>query len=500
MTFGFDERFAMFDITPVENQFILEYMTGAKGEYVKVYLYGLLCCYHPQGKMDLDYIARELGMTEDEVQTAFRYWEKRRLVRRISDKPPEWQYVNIKQISLENNDDPEPDYVRFCREIENSLQDIRVFHGSETAACYEWKEEMGLSTEIIILLLRYMARTRGKHFRIKDAEKIAMELSDEKAFTVDEAEQFLNRDEAMNTGFRKILRKMGKRYNPSDANLNLYRKWVEDWKFTQAAIEEACDRTGTSDPSLALVDAILEQTYSSRGSAGKMLDRSDLNAYEEERNQLKEVLNEVGQYGAVTPAQQKQYSRMKELYPQRIILIAARECAAKQKKFDSVLKLLESWKERGFTEEKQIRDHIHAFHDKEEYLMSLRRKWAGKDADVGQKALQLLDKWENELGFSREMITLAADMAFEVRKPVAYMDKTLSTWAENGIRTPEDVQKHAIQTGQKIPDNNRKTIKTVSAQHYTQRDYEGEQEEAMQRMLSSLDVSKPDKKGEGTDA
>ena len=49
--FGFDERYAMFDITPVENQFILEYLPEAKGDYVKVYLYGLMRCYHPEEDM-----------------------------------------------------------------------------------------------------------------------------------------------------------------------------------------------------------------------------------------------------------------------------------------------------------------------------------------------------------------------------------------------------------------------------------------------------------------
>ena len=46
--FGFDERYAMFDTTPVDNQFILEYLPSAPGDAVKVYLYGLLRCYHPE--------------------------------------------------------------------------------------------------------------------------------------------------------------------------------------------------------------------------------------------------------------------------------------------------------------------------------------------------------------------------------------------------------------------------------------------------------------------
>ena len=488
MTFAFDERYAMFDVTPVENQFILEYLASAKGDYVKVYLYGLLCCYHPRKEMDIASMSRELELTEDVILAAFRYWERRHLVCRISDNPPAWQFVNIKQLNLNNGEDgPEPDYARFCREVQSAFDGERDLHGSELSACYEWKEDMGLNTEVIILLLKHMSLTRGKNFRIRDAEKTAVLLAEEKAFTGEDAAAVLGRDEVMVSGLRKVLRKLGMRFNPSDANLNLYRKWREEWNFTQEAVEDACDRTGTSTPSLALVDSILEQTYRNSGSRSRKLDRTDLEASEEKRRKLKQILKEIGQYGTATPAQQKLYDRMTEMYPQEIILLAAGECAAKQKKFDSVIKLLESWQERGFTDEKQIRKHIEAFHQKEEFMKKLRQKWAGQDTDIGQKTLQLLEKWESNMGFSREMISLAADAAFEPKKPITYMDRLLTNWAEKGIRTPEAAKQEQKNTGdgelQKAVKPNRKTI---PAQQYTQRDYEGEQEDAMRRMLSGV--------------
>ena len=485
MTFAFDERYAMFDITPVENQFILEYMPGAKGDYVKVYLYGLLCCYHPRKEMDVASMSRELGMPEDVILAAYRYWERRGIVRRVSDNPPAWQYVNIKQNNMGGDPDTDREYIRFTRELESSFEDIRDLHGSEIATCYEWKEEMGLSTEVIIMLLKFMARTRGKNFRIRDAEKTAVLLSEEKAYTVEDAEMVLGRDEAMLAGFRKVLRKLGMRFNPSDANLKLYRKWRDEWHFTQEAVEDACDRTGTSTPSLGLVDAILEQAYMNSSRNVVQLNREDLDAAEEKRNNLREILRELGQYGAPTPAQQKLYARMTEMYPNEIILLAARECAAKQRNFDSVMKLLESWQERGFTDEKQIRDHIDAFHGKEEFLKTLRQKWAGKDTDIGQKTLQMLDRWEGSMGFSREMIALAADAAYEAKKPIAYMDKLLTAWNEQGIRTPEAAKEEQKTRGEQAA--SRKTPgKNVAAQQYTQRDYDDEQADAMRRMLSGV--------------
>ena len=486
MTFAFDDQFAMFDTTPVDNQFILEYMPGAKGDYVKVYLYGLVYCYHPKQEMDTERMSRELSMPEEDILAAFRYWERRGIVRRVSDRPPRWQFVNIKQKNIAASDSPEPEYVRFCNELENAFEDIRIFHGSEMAEFYEWKEEMGLTTEVIIMLLKFMARTRGKNFKVKDAEKTAILLSDEKAYTVEDAESILERDEHLIAGFRKVLRKLGKKYNPSDANLMLYRKWTEQWHFTQEAIEAACDQTGTSDPNLALVDSILQQTFHSSGSKGT-LGAEELKSAEEQRKKLKDVLKRIGQYSPATLTQKNEYARMSELYPHSIIVLAAQECAAKNRNFDSVVKLLESWYERGFREEKEIREHIAAFHDKEEFIASLRKKWAGRETDIGQKSLQMLEKWENDLGFSRKMIETAADYAFEVRKPFSYMDKLLTEWNKEGIRTPEDAarkrEKHLYENAQNDKDPRQKK---VAAQQYSQRDYTSEQDEAMQRMISSM--------------
>lgn len=486
MTFAFDEQFAMFDITPVENQFILEYLPGAKGDYVKVYLYGLLCCYHPKSGKDLSDLCRELSMNEEEILSAFRYWERRGLIRRIQDRPPIWQYVNIKQLSLSGEINvPDPDYVRFSRELENCFDGIRDFHGSETAACYEWKEGLGLPDEVILMLLMHMKNTRGKSFKIRDAEKVALLLAEEKAYTIEEAEHVLARDQAVNAGFKKVLRKLGMRFNPSDANLSLYRKWTQDWHFTQDAIEAACDSMETSSPSLALLDTILEKTYRATGGSNRILVREDLEESEQRRKGLKEIMNETGLRGAPTPSQQKLYVQMRELYPQSIILLAAKECAAKQLDLNSVLKLLQSWKDRGFTRDEEIEEHISAFHDKEEFLKSLRKKWSVHGNEPGQKAFELLEKWENELGFSREMILLSADLAFEAKKPIAYMDKTLCHWAEEGIRTPDDIRlEQERNSGPNEIKHRKNNQRTVSAQKYTQRDYTGEQDDAMRRMIS----------------
>ena len=74
----------MFDVTPLENLFIEEYMLRAPGDFVKVYIYGLRLCYHPVEDATVPAISRALGLEEKTVLDAFAYWERVGVLRRIA--------------------------------------------------------------------------------------------------------------------------------------------------------------------------------------------------------------------------------------------------------------------------------------------------------------------------------------------------------------------------------------------------------------------------------
>ena len=83
--------------TDVENIFINEYMTAAPGDYVKVYLYGLLSSQH-QREMTQQEMSRLLGMSEEEIDRAWDYWAAMGVVE-ISPPKKSWQ---DRQIEFKN--------------------------------------------------------------------------------------------------------------------------------------------------------------------------------------------------------------------------------------------------------------------------------------------------------------------------------------------------------------------------------------------------------------
>ena len=488
--FGFDERYAMFDITPVENQFILDYLPDAKGDYVKVYLYGLMRCYHPEEDMSLARMSHELNMTEEDVAAAFRYWERRRLVRRISDNPPQWKYINIKQKNLVSDDENDPEYEDFSNAVYEAFDKVRRLHGSELSACFEWHEGLKLPTEVIIMLLNHMVELKGKNFRISEAEKVAVQMAGENIQSVEAAEEFFSRDGQAYTGIRKILKKMGKRYLPSEAQVSLYRKWTKDWGFSPEAIEAALELTAKGDPSLGYLDGILNSLRQENPDAGEMT-ADNVRDSAKRTEGLREVLKELGK-GDVNARNLQLYGEMAELYPQEVILTAARECGHNGKDTGEVLKLLQAWKEKGLSTPKEVKAYVQSFHDQTALIRELRKIWGTDENRIGKTDRSLLSKWENEMGFGREMILAAAVYAAEAKQPMAYLDKILTDYKDKGIRTPEEAkQDHQGRKGT----NASRSGKVLPAQDFAQRDYSGVQDEMMKSLAKEMEAFKHENGG-----
>ena len=93
-TFSFAEGGAMFDSTPIENLFLLEYLPAAPEAFLRVYLYTRVLALHPELGGDAQQMARALHMEEDAVYEAFAYWEQQGLVRRLSDRPPTYELIS----------------------------------------------------------------------------------------------------------------------------------------------------------------------------------------------------------------------------------------------------------------------------------------------------------------------------------------------------------------------------------------------------------------------
>ena len=436
--FGFDPTSALFDITPVDNAFITEYLPQAKDGYTKVYLYGLMRCYHPEEEMNLDRMSHELSMPMDEILKAYRYWERHGLVRRISDNPPRWVYIHTYQRSLSMDVYHDSDYQAFSDAVCDALSNGRMLSGSEIQTCYEWVEDLQFDTEVVIMLLKYMTAAKGKNFSIHSADHMAAEMAEAGVHTADDAEEFFARDQQIIDGTRAVLRKLGKRGLPTDSQLNMYRKWRDEWHFDPQAIMEACDLTAKGEPSMGYLEGILVNVRAMHPDATRITSEM-LNDSQQKGDRLKKILRILGD-SDLTAEKKAILEEIEAMYTDDIVEIAANECAKRGLMLPDVKRLLFSWYENGLRTLYDVESYLNAFHSQNDLLKQLNELWGGEEPHIGDTNRQRIARWI-QLGFTPEMILKTACYASEAKAPMAYLDKILETYAQQGIHTPEEAEK-----------------------------------------------------------
>ena len=489
MTFGFEDGYALFDTTPVDNQFIQEYLPAARGDDVRVYLYGLMRCYHPDAGMTLEQISRELNMTEDDVRKAYRYWERRGLVQRISDDPLSYRYVNLRRKSM-TGDEPAPDreYEEFAESLYSVFDNRRRLHGSEVRTCYDWVEDLKLQPEAVIMLLKHMEKNRGKNFTIQSAERIAVQMAEEGALTAEEAEAFLSRDQNLYQGTKAVLKRLGSRNPPSEDQLRLYRKWVQEWGFTPEAISEACAETAKGTPSMGYLDAIL-RSMREDADGGEPIGEAEVLKAREETEKLKKTLKTAAA-GPVDEEKKIWYRELRREFSEEMILLAARECKGRPLEDTGVM--LKSWRAKGILTPAEAKAYIREFREQTDLMRQLRGIW-GLTSGPGTADRAMVAAWEKELGFPREIILYAAEAAAGADKPMAYLNRILREYAEKGIRTREQIDADRTnRKEQRNSDRKGKPAGKVAAQQYAQRDYSGAEES----LVEVMDVLKGEMKAD----
>jgi len=436
---SFDPSAALFDATPVENMFISEYMLRAPGEFVKVYLYGLMLCYHHAERMSLASMARDLDATEEEVETAFAYWEREGLVRRTGDNPVSYTFYNLKQITLARAEKPgEQLYNRhFMDEVRRTL-DAQTVSDSDYQTILDWVQIYELPEEVVIMLLRNeREKSRTGRVSFKIADGVAREWAQSGVRTLEDAEQMLILSGARERELKRLLARLGMRHAPSEDEKALYKKWIDEWGFTPEAVQEACRETTKGTPTMAYLDGILLRQHQ-LGRHGVQEMMGGIGAEKNARDFAREVLAGLGRTGVTPTADDLAMIEgwRRDGNSDALILLAV--TAAHRRRdggtMENVGIWLEKWARQGLTtpeavtaynnRQKALNGQLHEIYDA-----------AGLEKNPNQPDRDLLCRWMGEMGMSMELVLLAAQYARGSGSPMMTMNRILTDWHRAGIST-----------------------------------------------------------------
>ena len=280
--------------TQVENIFLGEYMTTAPGDYVKVYLYGLMKAQRKE-EADTESIAKALHMSEDQVEKGFRYFEELGLILRrgrtlIYRSLKEQLYGHPEEDAYWDTAEGEDDAAsakgtedaasreKAGRLLDNQavakmVSDIQDITGDFLTAAdqeriIDWITGLGVDPGLITAAYRYSYQRGGKN--AKYIGKVILGWAEEGLVTADDAEEYLqDRDERRHI-YRRVMKALGFNRRPTEEEARLISKWVDDLGLSLNDILEACKKTiGIGNPNIKYVDAVVrgKKEDESRGPA-----------------------------------------------------------------------------------------------------------------------------------------------------------------------------------------------------------------------------------------
>ncbi len=289
--------------TVIENIFINEYIPEAKGDYVKVYLFGLKNSQNPELEpLSTGELARILDLTESDILKAFDYWESKKLVR-IEEQGPDTNiiFMNInsmmhypaavrKQEPVQKTSDPR--FKQLVDTVQNMLGGEPLTF-SFMSALKNWVEVYGFEPETVILLVEHsltnMERSENsfnRGSRLKYMEKVAENWKKTGIRTYRQAEDEIQGHRARSKFVYEFLREMRISGEAADSDYEMIDSWRNELGFSDQMILEGARRAGKK--TMSYVNAILHSWHNQGFSTPEDLSRDRKAVRKQEQPQTAE--------------------------------------------------------------------------------------------------------------------------------------------------------------------------------------------------------------------
>lgn len=355
------------DILSIEGAFVSSFVSDMPPMVVKVYLYLVYVCNHPEIQMDsIMQFAQALNCSVSDISNSMEYLSKKHLLN-YTIRPFSFEILSAstasKNTGLYNNDSltAYADYFAGIR----ALFPEREILNSEYDIARDWIEIFGLSVETALMLISHCIQLKDNKIKFSYIDKVAQSWANDGIKTIDKAEEFLMHEEAKKHEVSKLLLHLGIKRTPTVDEITLYRHWTEDFGFDLKAIKAACHETTKSlNPSLAYVNRILENLHALGLHTEKQI-KAYLAESDTDRRLASVVLFELGEKSrAVTQSHLLAIKKFKDMgfEAEILIFIARTMCQHGFHTFNKYIsKLDELGLNRYFTQEE-----ISAFFNKDD--------------------------------------------------------------------------------------------------------------------------------------
>lgn len=272
--------------TDVENLVINELFPAAPGDYVKVYLIGLMRAQY--GIIESrDKTANILGMSIEQIDNAWEYWKKLGAIEKeFLPGEDDYRIIFQSQISrfygskkeLKKDESIKNDKRLVNLDLKNLYDEYesasgRMISTSEARKIADTIANFGVSSEVFSYAIKYCSE--NNHTEIKYIIKVAVNWHNNGCQTALDVKKLLDKDAKRRYLYERIFKAIGFSRQWTNGDKDLMDRWFDEFEFSLEEVLEAIKLTaGQREPSLRYVNRVLENKYRETGGIKTNYERS----------------------------------------------------------------------------------------------------------------------------------------------------------------------------------------------------------------------------------
>ena len=441
----FSSEYVISKETPVDNLFINEFLPYAPAECVKVYLYGLYKCTNSSSYDNtIENFAKVLNLTEEEVEDAFLYWQDEGLVQVLNTCPIEIRFMPLKNVINNTKKYKPEEFSTFNRQVQEILEG-RQITPTEYDEYYYLLKTMHFQPEALLMIIKFCTQIKGANVGYKYIVTVAKNWANEGITTTKSVEERLFTYEQAGSDLEKLLKICGAKRSATLEEREMFLKWTKELGFNYNTIEYVAKLLKPTKVNFEKLDARLLKYYEM-----KKLSIKEIEDYEKEKSEMYTLAREINKkmglyYENLEPVVENYISKWLNLGHNSTSLLALADYCFKNsirtlEGLDStVLKLYKL----GIVSMEAIEEYMQELISLDKEIKEILEK-LGISRMVTNQDRTYYKTWKQDWNLSSELIALGVEMSAGKFQPLQYLNKLLSNWHTNSVKTLDEAKNYII--------------------------------------------------------
>ncbi len=426
----------------INSAFFEDYLPYAPESCTKVFLYGLNKCNQDDDLNNtIEDFASALDMSQEDIKSAFYYWQEEGLVKILNLSPIEVRYLPITPKKFQAQLFKEDKYSYFNKSIQEVI-DGRMLTPFEYREYYLTMKSLHIEQDAMLMIAKYCVNQKGNEVGYSYILTVAKNWAYNGIRTAANVEKKLYEMEVLTSKVKEILTALKSKKSPNFEDKELYMLWTDNYGYdlpTLVQIAKKIKKGGMQK----LAEKIQEYHSSN------LFSFEEIKAYEDNKEELmnsaKIVCKSLGlYYENLEPVVNTYILKWKQMgYSQDVIKLVADICFKKYiRTIEQMDEIVSKYFAKGLVSIESINEYISSTLSVDKKIKSILEK-LGVSRQVTSWDRDFYHTWTYSWNFTDELIDYAISLAENKTQPMSYVNKILSNWKEQNISTLEEAKKYS---------------------------------------------------------